>query len=112
MKVIDKENIAIEIYERGAGYTLASGTGACAATAVAHKPSMTNNKVIVHMPGESLQVEVENDETVFMREMYSCWQRLRSAVKFTREFKPVRRRDMSLKFVFGPSGSGKSVSII
>ena len=27
MKVIDKENLAIEIYERGAGYTLASGTG-------------------------------------------------------------------------------------
>ena len=51
MKVIDKENIAIEIYERGAGYTLASGTGACAAAAVAHKLGMTNNKVIVHMPG-------------------------------------------------------------
>ena len=31
MQVIDKENIAIEIFERGAGYTRASGTGACAA---------------------------------------------------------------------------------
>ena len=66
MKVIDKENIAIEIYERGAGYTLASGTGACAAAAVAHKLGMTNNKVIVHMPGGDLQVEVEDDGTVFM----------------------------------------------
>ena len=34
MKVMDKENVAIEIYERGAGYTLASGTGACAAAGV------------------------------------------------------------------------------
>ena len=66
MKVIDKENIAIEIYERGAGYTLASGTGACAAAAVAHKLGMTNNKVIVHMPGGDLQVEVEDNGTVFM----------------------------------------------
>ena len=66
MKVIDKENIAIEIYERGAGYTLASGTGACAAAAVAHKLGMTNNKVIVHMPGGDLQVGVEDDGTVFM----------------------------------------------
>ena len=66
MKVIDKENIAIEIYERGAGYTLASGTGACAAAAVAHKLGMTNNKVIVHMQGGDIQVEVEDDGTVLM----------------------------------------------
>ena len=34
--------------------------------AVAHKLGMTNNKVIVHMPGGDLQVEVEDDGTVFM----------------------------------------------
>lgn len=66
MKVIDKENLAIEIYERGAGYTLASGTGACAAAGVAYKLGMTNNKVIVHMPGGALQVEVEEDYNVYM----------------------------------------------
>lgn len=66
MQVIDKENIAIEIYERGAGYTLASGTGACAAAGVAWKLGMTNNKVLVHMPGGELQVEIEADFNVFM----------------------------------------------
>lgn len=66
MKVIDKENVAIEIYERGAGYTLASGTGACAAAGVAYKLGMTNNKVIVHMPGGELIVEIGEDWTVYM----------------------------------------------
>lgn len=66
MKVIDKENVAIEIYERGAGYTLASGTGACAAAGVAYKLGMTNNKVIVHMPGGELIVEIEDDWTIYM----------------------------------------------
>ena len=66
MKVVDKEHVAIEIYERGAGYTLASGTGACAAAGVAYKLGMTNNKVIVHMPGGDLQVEIEDDWTVYM----------------------------------------------
>ena len=66
MKVTDRENISIEIYERGAGYTLASGTGACAAAGVAYKLGMTNNKVIVHMPGGELIVEIEDDWTIFM----------------------------------------------
>ncbi len=66
MKVDDKEHISIEIYERGAGYTLASGTGACAAAGVAYKLGMTNNKVIVHMPGGDLQVEIEDDWNVYM----------------------------------------------
>ena len=66
MKVTDRENISIEIYERGAGYTLASGTGACAAAGVAYKLGMTNNKVVVHMPGGELIVEIEDDWTIFM----------------------------------------------
>ena len=66
MQVIDKENIAIEIFERGAGYTRASGTGACAAAGVAYKLGLTNSKEIVHMPGGELQVEVEDDWNVYM----------------------------------------------
>ena len=66
MDRIHKENIAIEIFERGAGYTRASGTGACAAAGVAYKLGLTNSKVIVHMPGGELQVEVEDDWNVYM----------------------------------------------
>ena len=66
MQVMYKENMAIEIFERGAGYTRASGTGACAAAGVAYKLGLTNSKVIVHMPGGELQVEVEDDWNVYM----------------------------------------------
>ena len=50
----------------GAGYTMANGTGACAAAGVAYKLGLTGNKVIVHMPGGELQVEIEDDWTVYM----------------------------------------------
>ena len=66
MKVIDNSNIAIETYERGAGYTMATGTGACAAVAVSYKLGMTGNKVIVHMPGGDLQIEIDDNWDVFM----------------------------------------------
>ncbi|WP_122643522.1 diaminopimelate epimerase [Luxibacter massiliensis] len=66
MKVTDNENISIETFERGAGYTMATGTGACAAAGVAYKLGMTGNKVVVHMPGGDLQVEIDRDWNVFM----------------------------------------------
>lgn len=66
MKVVDRTNIAIETYERGAGYTMATGTGACAAAGVAYKLGLTDNKVIVHMPGGDLQVEITEDWDVYM----------------------------------------------
>ena len=66
MKVIDYNNIAIESFERGVGYTMATGTGACAAAGVAHKLGLTGNKVIVKMPGGSLQIEIDDDWNVFM----------------------------------------------
>lgn len=66
MKVMDNNNIAIETFERGAGYTMATGTGACAAAAVAYKLGLTGNKVIVHMPGGELQVEIDENWNVYM----------------------------------------------
>lgn len=65
-KVIDRRNIAIEIYERGAGYTLASGTGACAAAAAAKRMGLIDEKVIVHMQGGDLMIELEEDGTIYM----------------------------------------------
>lgn len=66
MKVTDRNNIAIETYERGAGYTMANGTGACAAAAVAYKLGLTENKMLVHMPGGDLQVEIADDWNVYI----------------------------------------------
>ncbi len=65
-KVQDRSHIAIEIYERGAGYTLASGTGACAAAAAARRMGLVDEKVTVQMPGGSLLVEMDKDNTIYM----------------------------------------------
>jgi len=52
----DRANIRIEIWERGAGYTLASGSSACAAAAVACRLGLCDPVITVHMPGGSLLV--------------------------------------------------------
>jgi diaminopimelate epimerase len=56
MEVLDRRNIRIEIWERGAGYTLASGSSATAAAGVAYKLGFCDSDVIVHMPGGELGV--------------------------------------------------------
>jgi diaminopimelate epimerase len=58
LKVIDRANLRIEIWERGAGYTLASGSSSCAATAAAYRLGWCDPKVTVHVPGGSLLVEI------------------------------------------------------
>lgn len=65
-QVLDEENIQIEIYERGAGYTYASGTGACAAAAASHRLGLVGDKVNVHMHGGELLVEFAEDGSIFM----------------------------------------------
>ncbi|MDD6057860.1 MAG: diaminopimelate epimerase [Clostridiales bacterium] len=65
-KVIDFENIQIEIYERGAGYTYASGTGACAAAAASHRMGLIGDRVTVHMHGGTLFIEFGEDGRIFM----------------------------------------------
>lgn len=66
LKVLDRTNIEIEIYERGAGYTLASGTSGCAAAGAAYRMGLTDPKMYVHMPGGVLEVEIEEDGSVLM----------------------------------------------
>ncbi len=65
LKVIDKENIQIEIWERGAGYTLASGSSSCAAACAANKLGYAGNNITVHMPGGKIKVEIINGK-IFM----------------------------------------------
>ena len=56
LKVVDRKNIEIIIWERGSGYTLASGSSSIAAAAVAFKKGMCDSHITVHMPGGELQV--------------------------------------------------------
>ncbi len=60
MKVVDRNNIQIEIWERGAGYTLASGSSSTAAAAVAHKLGLCDADITVHMPGGDIHVQFSN----------------------------------------------------
>lgn len=64
--VLDRENIQIEIYERGAGYTYASGTGACAAAAAMYRVGLIGDKVTVHMHGGELLIEFDDEENIYM----------------------------------------------
>jgi len=58
MTVIDRRNIRIEIWERGAGYTLASGSSSTAAAAVAKKLGLCDSEIKVHMPGGTLSIQL------------------------------------------------------
>jgi diaminopimelate epimerase len=66
MEVIDRSNIRIEIWERGAGYTLASGSSGSASAAVAHKLGLCDSQIVVHMPGGKIDISVSNDYSVLM----------------------------------------------
>ena len=59
MKVLDRTHIQTEVYERGAGYTLASGSGCCAAAAAAYRLGLTDPKMVVQMPGGTLEIEID-----------------------------------------------------
>ena len=58
LQVIDRNNIRIEIWERGAGYTLASGSSSSAAAAIAHRIGLCNEDITVHMPGGRIGIQI------------------------------------------------------
>ncbi len=66
-KVTSKERVDILIWERGAGYTLASGSSSCAVAAACVKNGYTERFVTVSMPGGELQIEVRENCSLKMR---------------------------------------------
>ncbi len=56
VQVIDRQNIQVQVWERGSGFTLSCGTGAVASAALCMEKGMTEEKVQVHLPGGSLIV--------------------------------------------------------
>jgi len=59
LEVIDASSIRIQIWERGAGHTLASGSSASAAACAAKRIGACGGSVRVHMPGGVLDVEID-----------------------------------------------------
>ena len=55
-EVIDRARARVEIWERGAGYTLASGTSASAVAAACMRAGLVDDRVTIQMPGGDLEV--------------------------------------------------------
>ena len=55
-QVLARDEIRLRVYERGAGETLACGSGACAAVAILAKQGKLDQQVAVHLPGGRLDI--------------------------------------------------------
>lgn len=67
VRVIDRHNVEMRVWERGTGETLACGTGCCATAAACVLNGLTDRKVTVHVPGGSLLIEWnEKEDTIYM----------------------------------------------
>lgn len=62
IEIIDKDNIKMRVWERGAGETFACGTGACATAVACHLNNYTNSKVNVELLGGILQIEWKKED--------------------------------------------------
>lgn len=59
--ILDKKSLELQIWERGAGYTLASGTSCVAVSCIAYMLGLVAPEVTLHLPGGILVVNIEND---------------------------------------------------
>ena len=55
LEVVDRHHLKLRVHERGAGETLACGSGACAAVAAARTAGLIDQDVTVTLPGGALQ---------------------------------------------------------
>ncbi len=67
IEIVDKNNIKMRVWERGAGETLACGTGACASVVACVLNNLTERNVNVELLGGKLEIEWnKNDNHVYM----------------------------------------------
>lgn len=67
MQVVDRQQIKLRVFERGAGETSACGSGACAAVVVGIEQGLLDNAVKVELPGGELLIKWQGrDKPVFM----------------------------------------------
>ncbi len=67
MQVLNRNEINLRVYERGAGETQACGSGACAAVAVGISQGLLDEEVTVHLPGGDLKIYWQGpDSPLFM----------------------------------------------
>ena len=67
VRVVNKGEITVRVWERGAAETLACGTGACASAVASNLNGHTGREVNVHLPGGDLQIDWDKkDNHVYM----------------------------------------------
>ena len=66
-QVLSRRAVRVEIWERGAGYTLASGSSSCAVVAACHRAGLVEREVTVTMPGGALEIAIAPDGELRMR---------------------------------------------
>jgi diaminopimelate epimerase len=65
-KVLSNNNAQILIWERGAGYTLASGSSSCAAASVLVKRGLAGGNLTMHMKGGTLKIQIDREWNIRM----------------------------------------------
>ncbi len=83
VRVMDRHNVEMRVWERGTGETLACGTGCCATVAACVLNGLTEREVTVHVLGGDIQIRWDEEEnqiymtgpavTVFEGEMKNLW---------------------------------------
>ena len=66
VEIIDRRNIIMKVWERGAGRTLACGTGAVASSYAMYKEEKVDNEVNVKLDGGDLKIYISENEEVYM----------------------------------------------
>ena len=66
-QVVSRQEVKIEIWERGAGYTLASGSSSCAVAAASRHKGLIEGDVTITMPGGQLGITIAPDGEIQMR---------------------------------------------
>ena len=66
VEIINKQTIKMRVWERGAGITLACGSGACAAVYAGMLKKLTDNEVEVKLVKGSLYIKIQNNEAIMI----------------------------------------------
>ncbi|WP_138204510.1 diaminopimelate epimerase [Haloimpatiens lingqiaonensis] len=64
VEIVSREEIRVMTWERGAGATMACGTGSCASVVAGNTLNLLGEKVKVHVPGGILQIEIQDNKVL------------------------------------------------